>query len=101
MATLAFKKLEELQQKIAHLKTTQQTIEKEVAEDLLLVLKRLGAFQWDFEVLVGALVQTIEQLQVKPASKEALHIAGRDFLSKNRSALSRARVPVAETSIKN
>ena len=97
MANPAFKKLEGIQQRIEQLQKEQTLAEHQVAQDLLAVLKALGAFQWEFETLVGALVETTQDLS-KTDKKEALFEAGKSFLAKHRSVLGRARALVAESS---
>jgi len=100
MANQAFKKLEGIQQKIEALQKEQAIAEQGVTQDLLGVLKALGAFQWDFEVLVGLLVGALQN-GLAAQSKEALHQAGKTFLAKHRSSLSRTRTVVEQASDKN
>jgi hypothetical protein len=97
MANQAFRKLEGIQQKIELLQKEQALAEQALTQDLLGVLKALGAFQWDFEVLVGVLVQAFDK-GLASESKEALYQAGKTFLAKHRASLGRAKAAVAQTS---
>ncbi|MBP6104190.1 MAG: hypothetical protein KA508_03940 [Gammaproteobacteria bacterium] len=97
MANQDFRKLEKLQQKIELWQKEQALAEQAVAQDLVTVLKALGAFQWDFELVVGVLVQAFEK-GLASESKEALSQAGKTFLKKNRSSLDRTRVLASKSS---
>lgn len=97
MANQDFRKLEKLQQKIELWQKEQALAEQAVAQDLVTVLKALGAFQWDFDLVVGVLVEAFNK-GLGSESKEALSQAGKTFLKKHRAILGRTRAVVAQTS---
>ena len=100
MANQDFRKLEKLQQKIALWQKEQALAEQAVAQDLVTVLKALGAFQGDFELVVGVLVQAFEK-GLASESKEALSQTGKTFLKKHRTVLGRTRAVVGQASDKS
>jgi len=97
MANQAFRKLEGIQKKIELLQKEQALAEQALTQDLLGVLKALGAFQWDFEVLVGVLVQAFDK-GLASESKEALYQAGKTFLAKHRASLGRTKATASASS---
>jgi len=60
--------------------------EQAVVNELLGVLKRLNAFQWDFEVLAGGLIEMAEKAKV-PEGEEALFKTGETFLKGRKSGV--------------
>jgi hypothetical protein len=100
MASQDFRKLERLQQKIELCQKEQALAEQSVAQDLVKVLKVLGAFQWDFELVVGVLVEAFDK-GLGSESKEVLSEAGKTFLKKHRGLLAQKKTLASASSDKS
>jgi len=72
-------KIENIQEKINKLKLKQNQIEQEITNCFSQVLKVTEAYQIDFNIMVGGLLEVIENIRADPVKKESWKLIGENF----------------------
>lgn len=72
-------RMQMLQQKIDQLKIEQSKIEQVLVNHWIEVLKITNAFKFDFDVLVGGLLEMMASLKSNPELKEVWRNSGKKF----------------------
>lgn len=85
------KRMQDIELKIAGLKGEQAKIEQELANELLVILKKQQAMGLDFNALVGGLLYVIDSIKAKSDVVEGWQQAGAKFCKPHKS-----KAPVPE-----
>lgn len=81
----SLKRMQDIELKIASLKGEQVKIEQELANELLIILKKQQALGLDFNVLVGGLLYVIDSIKAKVDVVEGWQQAGAKFCKPHKS----------------
>lgn len=83
MAKNTLKKMENLQTKITQLKVEQEKIEHVLVNEFIKVMKAYNAFQIDFDVIAGGIIEVIDIVKINPTKTEDWRLAGQKFRKSN------------------
>jgi len=81
----SLKRMQDIELKIAGLKGEQVKIEQELANELLVILKKQQALGLDFNSLVGGLLYVIDSIKAKVDVVEGWQQAGAKFCKPHKS----------------
>lgn len=75
--------METLQKRIIQLKSEQEKIEQILINDFIQVMKVHNAFQIDFDVMTGGIIDVIDTIKVNPGKTEGWRLVGQKFRKSN------------------